>query len=126
MQFTSDEVITNLSSYHKRDTERDLLKLGLSYTIPPKLLNKSDNDKNDIFTIFERLNQHLCTELRSTEYRETLREELSQLVSSYYNKYKPSSQTLKQHCNLKKLKGKKVLVITRPDKGNGVAIINRK
>ena len=53
MQFTSDEVITNLSSYHKRDTERDLLKPELSYAIPPKLLNKSDNNKNDIFTIFE-------------------------------------------------------------------------
>ena len=55
-----------------------------------------------------------------------MRAELSQLANSYYSKYKPSTQTLKTHGILNKLKGNKDTVITHPDKGNGVVIMNRK
>ena len=101
MPCTSDEAITNLSNYQLSDTERDLLKYGLSYAIPPTSINKTD-----IFTIFEKLNQYFCTELKNAEDTGTLRAELSQLANSYYSKYKPSTQTLKKHGILKKLKGK--------------------
>ena len=80
----------------------------------------------NIFTTFEGLNQYLCTELKNTEDTETLRVELSQLANSHYSKYKPSTQMLKKHRILKKLKGNKDKVITHPDKGNGVVIMNRK
>ena len=96
LPFTSDEVITNLSNYQLSDTERDLLKYGLSYAIPPRSINKTD-----IFTTFEKLNRYLCTELKNTEDTETLRAELPQLANSYYSKYKPSTQTLKKHGILK-------------------------
>ena len=59
MPFTLDEVITNLSNYQLSDMERDLLKYGLSYAIPPR-----PTDKTDIFTIFEKPNRYLCTELK--------------------------------------------------------------
>ena len=60
LPFTSDELITDLSNYQLSDTERDLLKYGLSYAIPPGSINKTD-----IFTTFEKLNQYLCKELKN-------------------------------------------------------------
>ena len=55
-----------------------------------------------------------------------LRADLSQLVNSYYRKYKPSTQVLKKHGVLKKLTRSKDIVIVHQDKGNGVGIMNRK
>ena len=121
LPFTSDEVITNLSNYQISDTERDLLKYGLLYAVPPRSINKAD-----IFTTFERLNWYLCTELKNIEDTEKLRAQLPQLANSYYSKYKPSTQMLKKHGILKKLRGNKDIVITHPDKGTGVVIMNRK
>ena len=121
LPFTSDEVITNLSNYQISDTERDLLKHGLLYAVPPRSINKAD-----IFTTFERLNWYLCTELKNIEDTEKLRAQLPQLANSYYSKYKPSIQMLKKHGILKKLRENKNIVITHPDKGTGVVIMNRK
>ena len=121
LPFTSDEVIANLSNYQLSDTERNLLKYGLSYAIPPRSINKTD-----IFTTFEKLNRYLCTELKNTEDTDILRAELLQLANLYYSKYKPSTQTLKKHGILKKLRENKDIVIAYPDKGNGVIIMNRK
>ena len=81
LPFTSDEVITNLSNYQLSDTERNLLKYGLSYAIPPRSINKTD-----IFTTFEKLNPYLCTKLKNTEDTEMLRAELSQLANLCYSK----------------------------------------
>ena len=64
--------------------------------------------------------------IKNTKDTETLRGELSHLENSYYSKYKPSTQTLKKHGILKKLKGNKVIVITHPGKGNGVVTMDRK
>ena len=58
--------------------------------IPPRSINKAD-----IFNTFEKLNWYSCTELKNTEDTEMLRAELSHLVNSYYRKWKPSTQTLK-------------------------------
>ena len=55
-----------------------------------------------------------------------LKAELSQLANLYYSKYKPSTKTLKKHGILRKLRENKDIVITHPDKGNGVVIMNRK
>ena len=54
-----------------------------------------------------------------------LRVQLSQLANSHYSKYKPSTQMLKKHGILKKLRGNKDKVITHPEKGNGVVIMNQ-
>ena len=121
LPFTSDEVITNLPNYQLSDMERDLLKYGLSYAIPSRSINKTD-----IFTTFQKLNWYLYTELKNTEDTETLGAQLSQLTNLYYSKYKPSTQKLKKHGILKKLRENKDIVITHPDKGNGVVIMNQK
>ena len=51
---------------------------------------------------------------------------MSLLANSSYSKYKPSTQTLKKPGILKKLREDKDIVITHPDKENGVVIMNRK
>ena len=42
LPFTSEEIIRNLSSYSLNKEENDILKKGLSYSLPPYKLRKSD------------------------------------------------------------------------------------
>ena len=44
--------------------------------------------------------------------------------SSFYN-YNPSPRILPQDCALQNLRKNKDIVITKPDKGNGVVILHR-
>ena len=48
------------------------------------------------------------------------------LGNSYFYKYKPSPRILRQHRVLRNLRKNKDIVITKPDKGNGVVILDRK
>ena len=52
--------------------------------------------------------------------------QLSHLANLYYSYYKPSVGTLKKHGILKRLRNNQEIVILRPDKGNGIVIMNRK
>ena len=47
------------------------------------------------------------------------------MANSYVHRYTPSFNSLKKHKILQKLKCNKDIVITHPDKGNGVVILNR-
>ena len=51
---------------------------------------------------------------------------LSYLANSYFYSYKPSPRILRQHHVLRNLKKNKDIVITKPDKGNGVIILDQK
>ena len=53
-----------------------------------------------------------------------MRSNLSHLANSYYSNYKPTRAALKKHGILKKLRNNKDIVILRPDKGNGVVIMD--
>ena len=48
------------------------------------------------------------------------------LANSYFYNYKPSPRILCQHRVLRNLRKNKDIVITKPDKGNGVVILDRK
>ena len=50
---------------------------------------------------------------------------LSYLANSYVNSYKPTKNVLRKYRVLNKLRNNKDILITRPDKGNGVDIIDR-
>ena len=52
--------------------------------------------------------------------------QLSYLASSYINNYKPNKSTIVKYKILKNLRKKQDIIITQPDKGNGVVILNRK
>ena len=47
------------------------------------------------------------------------------LTNNYVNVYKPSKNTLCKHKIIKKPRNNKDILITKPDKGNGVIIVNR-
>ena len=68
----------------------------------------------------------MCSNLKNEKDLDLVRSELSYLANTYYSKYKPTKNTLKKHKILKKLKDDPNIVITRPDKGNGVVILDRK
>ena len=51
---------------------------------------------------------------------------LSYLANSYFYNYKPSPRILCQHCVLRNLRKNKDIVITKPEKRNGVVILDRK
>ena len=51
---------------------------------------------------------------------------LSYLAISYFYNYKPSPRILRQHRALRSLRKNKDIVITKPDKGNRVVILDRK
>ena len=118
--FTHDEVIRNLSSQTLSNDELDILKNGLSFSIPPAFLKKTD-----VFAQFDMINKFMTKELKDAKNSPILKSELSHLANSYVYKYSPSQSTLKKHGVLKRLRSNKDIVILRPDKGNGIVVLNR-
>ena len=55
-----------------------------------------------------------------------IKADLSYLANSYFYNYKPSPHILCQHRVLQNLIKNKDIVIVKPDKGNGVAILDQK
>ena len=98
----------------------ELLKYGLSHSIPPKQLRKSE-----VFTTFNLIHRFLRSELSSNQYENTLKTDISYLTNNYYSNYYPSLNTLKKHKILDKLRRNKDIVTIRPDKGNGVVVMDR-
>ena len=47
------------------------------------------------------------------------------MAHKYVSSYKPSKQALRKHSILKKLKNNPDIIITKPDKGNGVVVMDR-
>ena len=54
-----------------------------------------------------------------------LKAEMLFLANKYTNNCKPTKKTLKKHNILKKLRNNNERVIIRPDKGEGVVILNK-
>ena len=47
------------------------------------------------------------------------------MANVYWSTYKPTKNTLKKHGILKRLRTNKDIVITRPDKGSGIVILDK-
>ena len=62
--------------------------------------------------------------MKDSKDSEFIRSELSHLAHTYVN-YRPTKSSLKKHSILKGLKANSNIIITRPDKGNGVVIIDK-
>ena len=120
LPFKASEVITNLSSVSLSDAELDLLKNGLQFAIEPPFINKTD-----IFTSFEILHRVFTQEVKDFEANQELRTELSYLAKNYFCNYKPSKSALNKHRILKRLRNNKDIKILKPDKGNGVVILDK-
>ena len=119
--FTANETITNLTQYELSQEESDLVKADLKFSIQPDEIRKSE-----IFTTFEKIHHSFINNLKSEETKSQIKAHLSYLAYSYFYNYKPSPRILRQHRVLRNLRKNKDIVITKPDKGNGVVILDRK
>ena len=68
----------------------------------------------------------LLTTLNPRESKSQIKAHLSYLVNSYFYNYKPSPRILRQYRVLRNPRKYKDIIITKPDKGNGVVILDRK
>ena len=116
--FTANETITNLTQYELSQEESNLLKAGLYFSIQPDKIRKSE--------IFEKIHRSFINNLKSEETKSQIKAHLSYLANSYFYNYKPSSRILRQHRVLRNLRKNKDIIITKPDKGNGIVILDRK
>ena len=117
--FTADETITNLTRYELSPEESDLLKAGLYFSVQPDKIRKSE-----IFTTFEKIHCLFLNNLKSEETKSEIKAHLSYFANSYFYNYKPSRHIPRQHRVLRKLTKNKDIVITKPDKGNEVVILD--
>ena len=119
--FTANKTITNLTQYELSHEESDLLKAGLYFSIQPDKIRKSK-----IFSAFEKIHRSFINNLKSEETKSQIKVHLSYLANSYFYNYKPSPRILRQHCVLRNISKNKYITVTKPVKGNGVVIFDRK
>ena len=119
--FIANKTITNLTQYELSLEESDLLKTGLYFSILPNSIQKCE-----IFTTFEKIHRSFLNSLKSEETKSQIKAHRSYLDNSYFYNYKSSPRILRQHCVLRNLRKNKYIVITKPDKGNEVVILDRK
>ncbi|XP_078364014.1 uncharacterized protein LOC144648272 [Oculina patagonica] len=113
-------VVTNLSSFVLTAEQLDALKFGLTHSICPPSINKTD-----IFTRFELISQRMIRNLKDSKDTGKLVTELSHLAHTYVSTYRPTTADLKKHGILKNLRKNKDIVILQPDKENGVVFLDR-
>ena len=119
--FTANETITNLTQYELSHEKSDLLNSGLHFSIQPGKIRKFE-----IFTSFEKIHCSFLNNLKSEETKSQIKAHLSYLANSYFFNYDPSPRILRQHRVLRNLRQNRDIIITKPDKRNGVAILDRK
>ena len=77
-------------------------------------------------TTFEKIHRSFLNNLKSEKTKSQIKAHLWYLANSYFNNYKSSPRILRQHRVLRNLRKNKDIVITKPDKGNGVLILDRR
>ena len=118
--FKHEEIINNRSTYVCTDEENNVLRFGLQHAIPPKFIQKSD-----VFATFETIHRAMKNDLKKDGSTAELKAQLSFMANTYVGKYKISKKTSEQYKVLKKLQQNSDIIITRPDKGNGVVFLNK-
>ena len=98
LPFTSSEVVTNLSSSVLTPEQVDALKFGLTHSVCPPSINKTD-----VFTCFEMINQRMIRNLKDRKDTGKLVTELSHLAHTYVSAYRPTTADLNKHGILKNL-----------------------
>ncbi|XP_065651296.1 uncharacterized protein LOC136079485 [Hydra vulgaris] len=109
-----------MSSYTLQHHELDLLNNGLNFALPPAFIKETD-----VFAQFDSVAQFLNTKLRNKDSEPQAKSELSHLANNYVYKYTPSEGCLRKHKIIKRLRKNENIVITRPDKGNGIIVLNK-
>ena len=71
------------------------------------------------------MHRTMKNDLHNYGFTAELKAQLSCMANTYVGKYKISKKTLEQYKVLKKLQQNSDIIITRPDKGFGVVILNK-
>ena len=78
-----------------------------------------------MFCQFDMIAKFLTKNIEENEVSTQLKCEMTHLANVYIYKYTPSQSSLEKHKILQKLRSQKDIIITQPDKSNGIAILNR-
>ena len=98
----------------------EVLKYGLSHSICPPRINKSD-----FFTCFELISGTMIKHLMDRKLKSKVVAGLSHIANSYALAHRPTVADLKKYKVLKDLKRNPNIVVLKPDKGNCVVIMER-
>ena len=91
------------------------------FSIKPHHLNKTD-----ILASFEKIHYTMKKKLMDENSATHLKTEIAHLAQNYVSSYRPSSNDLKKHrISLRTLRNNSNIIILKPDKGNGVVILDR-
>lgn len=119
-----DHIITNLSSYELSSTEKSVLSVGLDFCVP-----NNNVSTEEVFAEFESLLAQL-EKLKpvSDDKRSALRAQLNHYAHVVCGtNIDPGDKAMyREHIKvIKALRENKDLIITKPDKGAGVVLLNR-
>ena len=120
LPFTPRDTVMNLSKTKLTEEELDILKFGLKHSIEPLRINKTD-----VLTTFDFIHRAMSKDLQDVKEAGEVKAKMFYLANNYLNSYKPSKNKLRKHKILKKLRNNNEILITKPDKGNGVIIVDR-
>ncbi|XP_068739114.1 uncharacterized protein [Montipora capricornis] len=120
LPFSPTETVTNLSSQNLTSEQLGILKYGLSHSICTPTINKTD-----VFSCFELIHRTMVRNLIDGKQKGKLVADLSHLAHSYVSSHQPSVADLRNFKILKELRKNKDIVILKPDKGNGVVVMDR-
>ncbi|XP_046860954.1 uncharacterized protein LOC124454192 [Xenia sp. Carnegie-2017] len=120
-----DKVVFNFSNRLITDREKEILSKGLNFSIPPKKLNICT-----FLTPFEKLYNRLKRESvneSSGFFPDSIKCKLKDIAHSGFRSYSPPPFLYSQEdLNiLNNLKNDRTILITKPDKGNGIVILNK-
>ena len=106
-------------NYHRKN----LTYLKQVYTFQSNHI-KFENPKS--LLPLKKIHRSFINNLKSDKTKSQIKAHLSYLANSYFYNCKPSARILRQHRVLRNLRKNKDIVINKPDKGNGVVILDRK
>ena len=121
-----DSVITNLSSYTLNDIEKTALARGLNFTLPPKQLKKGSYLAS-YEVLFKRLDSMPFNGSNDDRlyFKNKLRDSAFSSLYNFNNNRLNLSNLPKEELDaLKNLTRNEDIIVTKPDKGSGVVIMN--
>ena len=120
LPLTSKNTVHNLTSSKLTDEEMNILRYGLKHSIEPNFMSKTD-----IHSTFDFIHRTMSKDSKDQKDTEEVKAKISYFANTYINSSKPTKKTLRKHKILRKLRNNNNILITKPDKENGVVIVDR-
>ena len=119
------KVVVNLSSRNLSAAETNLLNQGLNYSFFPEKLNISQV-RTEFEYIYKQIRYYLNNSTRIV-FKQKLMGLYERYVPTFFQQKgrHPSSLSEMQRNALQSLRDDSSIVISKPDKGNGVVIMNK-